>query len=282
MHQPATGRYRTSRLREFYPIINFMLLKYSDKTREVMFGWGHHPEELGGAVFMSRNKELVEVFDRFWRTLERDSLPYNGSKDDDIVAADIAGLWYSAAYSKDGRVPQMGIPSGAVRVNDALIGVTIDRNRNIVINGSVHEAGKNDRDLKSVAADLTGNMLWYAENGSHDAVFNAGWCRFLRSAGQQSRRGVARVEHYYGTIAEPTNAEEPGHPEHFVIRELMLFGERVTKTWPPEAGLTEDPRDLPLDTAERQNIVELCRATWDPVRDKRWKDTAAWSPVERQ
>jgi len=75
------------------------LLRYENDDEEAIFGWGHHSEDPGGRVFMTKSPRLIAVFDFFWRMLEKDSMSFMPDERRPIAPADITGLWFSTAYA---------------------------------------------------------------------------------------------------------------------------------------------------------------------------------------
>jgi len=72
MQSAAAGRgdqLKCFRLREAAPILNFILLDYSDLSTEVLFGWGQGKPGPPGAVFRSKDTRLVNEFNEFYEQL---------------------------------------------------------------------------------------------------------------------------------------------------------------------------------------------------------------------
>ncbi|HEV2990282.1 MAG TPA: helix-turn-helix domain-containing protein [Candidatus Angelobacter sp.] len=57
------------------PLMSFILLDYDDLTSEVFFGWGQGKPNRPGAVFRSRDVDLVEEFNTYYDMLFRASKP---------------------------------------------------------------------------------------------------------------------------------------------------------------------------------------------------------------
>lgn len=78
MHNAASGHgknLKSFRLRHPMPLLNFILLDYSDLTSEVLFGWGQGKAGSAGAVFRSRDTRLVREFNEFYEQLLEFSEP---------------------------------------------------------------------------------------------------------------------------------------------------------------------------------------------------------------
>jgi hypothetical protein len=283
----ALDRYRIRRLKESYPIINFMILRYENDDEELIFGWGHHSEDPGGRVFMTRNTRLIATFDSFWHMLEKDSIPFKPDIRRPIASADITGLWYRVAYDADPNwEPSAGMPPKPSSVNVALVSIGI-ANRNIAVKGVIVEQGGIQRTFESVAADLEGSQLWFATERSVTLVV-AGWYRFIHTitsavgndsqvelptapagsgphtmppaAGNNSQSAV--IEEFYGQFFDPVEAKDDEtckSNKHYRNRKLVLFGRRVTKDWPPHpgTGVERDPKSLPDDTRVERDPESL-------------------------
>ena len=54
-----------------FPIMNFTILEYGmgEANREVLFGWGHHIHDEVGHVFSSRDRKIVDTFERLFESL---------------------------------------------------------------------------------------------------------------------------------------------------------------------------------------------------------------------
>lgn len=51
------------------PMINFIIIKYANKPSIVLFGWGLHKSQRMAPVFLSRHKEIVIYFEKYFESL---------------------------------------------------------------------------------------------------------------------------------------------------------------------------------------------------------------------
>lgn len=51
------------------PMVNFIIIKYAHRESIVLFGWGLHKAQRMAPVFLSRNKEIVMYFEKYFESL---------------------------------------------------------------------------------------------------------------------------------------------------------------------------------------------------------------------
>jgi hypothetical protein len=283
--EASLERYKIRRLKELYPVINFMLLRYENDDEEAIFGWGHHSEDPGGRVFMTKSPRLIAVFDFFWRMLEKDSMSFMPDERRPIAPADITGLWFSTAYApvQNWDDPSGGIPSGAEFLNAALVSIGISDNRNITLKGIIVEPDGNQRQIDSVSADLEDCQLWFSTRSS-GTLFNAGWYRFISPPAPDAQNPQTfAIQEFYGHFLDPEKAAAAADckgEQHYKIRNLMIFGKRITQHWPPGTGLRRDPGDLPEDPKVRAELIGHCKEWWDKNARARWKGPSIKADTE--
>ncbi len=290
----AMDRYGIRHLKGIYPLINFIILQYGDGREEVIFGWGHHAEEPGGRVFLSTNRRLIGTFDRYWRMLEKDSMPIRAQARP-IIATEITGLWFRVAYYVDyDWKARAGIPLDAQNgpYDMALVNISLKENRNLAIEGrrfkfestlltekasekpttATKSRIKRVNSFDSKAADLEGNRLWFSTTSASDEKLHiAGWYRFIQEA-KQKKVGETRFDRFYGEFVEYQDAPEikssttaPSSFKYKVGR-LVLFGIRVPPEW--RNGISEFGRGQGSDTVShltefpdtpQDQILLICR-----------------------
>lgn len=267
--QDPTGplsRHRLRRLKESYPIINFMILGHEDNKEEVIFGWGHHSQDPGGRLFMTQNTHLVNLFDRFWNMLDKDSVPFRPDTQWSIAAADVVGLWFTVAHlASSGWVPGTGKPPDGEPVNTALVNIDISDHRSIIAKGIIFEGDKR-RSIESVAADLTQDRLWFLTRNS-ETGFNAGYYRFvhpMKSAAAIDESQSAIIHEFYGEFSDPTREEST------TSGKLVLCGHRITKEWTRIGNSNDAVRNLPDDPQGQQEIIRKGLEWWRQEGRKRW------------
>ena len=234
----AIERYKVRHLKGIYPLINFIILQYSDGSEEVIFGWGHHSEEPSGRVFLSRNKRLIATFDQYWKILEKDSTLVDWQKRP-ITPTEITGLWFRVSYylTRDWKA-RAGVPFPEANgdPNDmALVKISIKENRNLVVEGrrfrffegippekteekepeaQPRKAGTQGKCIKRInsfdskAVDLEESRLWFSTTSGHDEKLHiAGWYRFVIDPKKDDPKDV-RIEQFYGEFVEYKELEK--------------------------------------------------------------------------
>lgn len=222
----ALERYKLRRLKESYPVINFMLLRYATNVREVIFGWGHHSEDPTGNVFVSRNSRLLDTFDQYWKVLEKDSVRVhhfsNGHLEDvpelrPVTASEITGLWVRVSYyvTNDWNACD-GVPPGKEIYDVALVNIRIEENRKLVIEGRrfhlLPNGLKRVHGYRAKAADLEEFRLWFATTTIENLLI-AGWYRFVPGEEKIWKPNV-RIRDFYGEFGEYKSNGATPMPDH--------------------------------------------------------------------
>lgn len=71
-----TDRYHpmtAPQIKPVLPFINFTILEFFDNEKEIYFGWGGVENDLTGDVFWTKDNRLIEVYERIFRALKRES-----------------------------------------------------------------------------------------------------------------------------------------------------------------------------------------------------------------
>ena len=69
------GRFHFHRIDTPMPLVNFIIIEGKVGGKEALFGWGLHDEERLGAVFLSRNSNVVGYFEKYFEALKGRSAP---------------------------------------------------------------------------------------------------------------------------------------------------------------------------------------------------------------
>lgn len=69
------GRFHFHRIDTPMPLVNFIIIERKVGGKEALFGWGLHDEERLGAVFLSRNRNVVGYFEKYFEALKGRSAP---------------------------------------------------------------------------------------------------------------------------------------------------------------------------------------------------------------
>jgi hypothetical protein len=271
-----SSRYRLRRLKETYPIINFMILGSQNDSEEVIFGWGHHSEDPGGKVFITQNAHLVSVFDHFWDMLEDDSVALLPDTAWPIAPADIIGIWFSQAYAcpTTGVVAPGRVPAGNP-VNSALLEIKVNSDRNLIVRGAIFR-GEKTWPIESVAADLTDDRLSFLSKNSEES-FNAGYYQFihLKSSAKKPNAGKSNTtDEFYGQFLIPPGGNNKDQTK------LLLVGHRITDELLGTQGLPAEPTKLPDDPRLLNAIVTQCRIWWETTGNGRWPKSWVFDPGE--
>jgi len=271
----AVERYYIRRLKEVYPVINFMILRYGDREKEVVFGWGHHPEDSEGGVFLSRNAQLVATFEAYWDILHDDSIPFDPEVPSirPIAGADIAGLWFRVAYYLDKQ-------NSKHPADVALVRITVDDNRRITIEGRRFDAKKGTQlnVFHSKSANLTESTLWFVSRyGFEDKLHSAGMYHFIRSAESampERLQGDVIVRNAPSAEIEDREAQTKtnGRDEN-----LIVFGTRVYRTADGTLALAafrnsdlKPFADFPEDSERENELINSWHKHWNACEGDRW------------
>jgi hypothetical protein len=256
--EDAYPTYEARYLREQYPIVNFMLLDYGKKRdREVLFGWGFHPQDKVGDVFISRDRDLYQLFALYWQTLREDSLPVSSFEHTAVGIHDIAGLWFDVAH----EVPQtsnaqdeLEQPKNETVKDLALIEISIADNRHVVVEGWRYDpttyALKGS--FHSKAAELHDHKLWFVADSC--GSLSAGFYTFIHERlGSEPENKIKRneisteVKEFYGGFK--------GFAAESNSSTIEIHGKKI-----------EDHRKFPDDPLEVDLLLRKHSKTFDHTR----------------
>jgi hypothetical protein len=222
-------------LNESYPVLNFMILQYGDGDEEVIFGQGHHSEDPSGRVYLSRNSKLIETFDKYWKVLLNDSVPFEPGRTKPVSPTDITGMWIRASVNlKGGDWAVNGLPSKEVEAVDfAFVKISVSESRKIIVEGRRYcpqSPFNRTRGFRSIATDLADSRLWFATDSSMESkLHRAGWYKFIRPPDFVSK--AKKIREFYGEflkLDEDNNslsASESG--SRSPTDKLMVIGARL-------------------------------------------------------
>lgn len=163
MQRQFPGHFACRITKHEYPAINLTLLEYGNVggriKKRAYFGWGHFSTEPNGHVFSSEDDILIDMFEKYWAELEKDSVSV-GSSAYNCSPSMLAGDWCGVSYYR--RDSTESSSEQAIEVRDiALISISFD-GRNVSVGGTLYnKLGYEIGYFESVAAEMKGNRLYF-------------------------------------------------------------------------------------------------------------------------